>query len=75
MGLCANVHSQVHIYIELDITNVQDQATAIISMILPIPFTCIFLNPLRMLLDTELDQISSILQVTNKIIGKVTRKR
>lgn len=29
-------------YIELDITKVQDQATAIISMILPIFFTYIF---------------------------------
>lgn len=64
-GLSANGCSQVHIYIELDITNVQDQATAIMSMILPIPFTYIFVNPLRMLLDTELYQISGILQVTN----------
>lgn len=36
-----------------------------VSMILPIPFTYIFVNPLMMLLDTELYQISGMLQVRN----------
>lgn len=64
-GFMSKQHSQVPIYIELDITNVQDQATAIISMILPIPFTYIFMNPLRMLLGAGLCRISGIQQVTN----------